>query len=215
MCYGQRWGRSCTPSKGKCFARPPTLQKSAGFAFPLPPTNDKRKVPYFNAPIYLENKSSIGKVDEILGPINEVYFTIKPSDGIVANSFKSGDKVYIGGDKLLPLDRFIPKPKILGPARASASGGLEWVLRCFCSTEEEVGAGSGCRRSRDGQRARCVLPLLHKNLRRLILYAGAPRGAFRGYYFFFAIHWASSDFFVVHREVVVAIEGGLSLFFCS
>jgi rRNA processing protein Gar1 len=127
-----------------------------------PPTKDKRKVPYFNAPIYLENKSSIGKVDEILGPINEVYFTIKPSDGIVANSFKSGDKVYIGGDKLLPLDRFIPKPKILGPARASASGGLEWLLKWLCSTEEEVGAGSGCRRSRDGQRARCVLPLLHK-----------------------------------------------------
>jgi hypothetical protein len=30
------------------------------------------KVPYFNAPIYLQNKSQIGKVDEILGPINEV-----------------------------------------------------------------------------------------------------------------------------------------------
>ena len=32
-------------------------------------TNDK--VPYFNAPLYLENKSQIGKVDEIFGPINE------------------------------------------------------------------------------------------------------------------------------------------------
>ena len=29
------------------------------------------KVPYFNAPIYLENKSQIGKVDEIFGPMNE------------------------------------------------------------------------------------------------------------------------------------------------
>ena len=28
------------------------------------------KVPYFNAPIYLENKSQIGKVDEIFGPMN-------------------------------------------------------------------------------------------------------------------------------------------------
>jgi hypothetical protein len=28
------------------------------------------KVPHFNAPIYLENKQQIGKVDEILGPIN-------------------------------------------------------------------------------------------------------------------------------------------------
>ena len=68
-------------------------------------------MPYFNAPIYLENKSAIGKVDEILGPINEFYFTIKVAEGIVASSFKDGDKVFIGGDKLLPIDRFLPKPK--------------------------------------------------------------------------------------------------------
>ncbi|KAL8862568.1 MAG: hypothetical protein Q9178_001066 [Gyalolechia marmorata] len=54
------------------------------------------KIPYFNAPIYLENKTAIGKVDEILGPINQVYFTIKPQEGIVATSFKTGDKFYIG-----------------------------------------------------------------------------------------------------------------------
>lgn len=29
------------------------------------------KIPYFNAPIYLSNKTQIGKVDEIFGPINE------------------------------------------------------------------------------------------------------------------------------------------------
>ncbi|KAF4305338.1 H/ACA ribonucleoprotein complex subunit 1 [Botryosphaeria dothidea] len=73
------------------------------------------KIPYFNAPIYLENKASrhspIGKVDEILGPLNQVYFTIKPQEGIQATSFKQGDKFYIGGDKLLPLERFLPKPK--------------------------------------------------------------------------------------------------------
>lgn len=63
------------------------------------------KIPYFNAPIYLENKTPIGKVDEICGPLNQVYFTIKPQDGIQAKSFKAGDKFYIGGDKLLPLDR--------------------------------------------------------------------------------------------------------------
>ncbi|KAK6345124.1 H/ACA snoRNP pseudouridylase subunit [Orbilia javanica] len=69
------------------------------------------KIPFFNAPIYLENKSAVGKVDEVLGPINQVYFTIKPQDGVVATSFKKGDKFYIGGDKLLPLDKFLPKPK--------------------------------------------------------------------------------------------------------
>lgn len=72
------------------------------------------KIPYFNAPIYLENKSQIGKVDEILGPMNELYFTIKLQDGMVATSFKVNDKVFIAPDKLLPLERFLPKPKVVG-----------------------------------------------------------------------------------------------------
>ncbi|TPX69447.1 hypothetical protein SpCBS45565_g02462 [Spizellomyces sp. 'palustris'] len=71
------------------------------------------KIPYFNAPIYLENKTQIGKVDEILGPLNKVYFTVKLSEGVVAGSFKKDDKVFVGSDKLLPLERFLPKPKAL------------------------------------------------------------------------------------------------------
>jgi len=72
------------------------------------------KVPWFNAPIYLQNKSVIGKVDEILGPINEMFFSVKMNEGMVAGSFKTGDKVYIAGDKLFPIDRFLPKPKVTG-----------------------------------------------------------------------------------------------------
>jgi H/ACA ribonucleoprotein complex subunit 1 len=84
------------------------------------------KVPFFNAPIFLENKSLIGKVDEILGPMNEVYFTVKPTEGIQATSFKSGDKFYIGTDKLLPLERFLPKPKAVGVTKKkSAKGGAK------------------------------------------------------------------------------------------
>ena len=30
-----------------------------------------KQIPYFNAPIYLENKTQIGKVEEILGPIHK------------------------------------------------------------------------------------------------------------------------------------------------
>ncbi|KAI0747695.1 Gar1/Naf1 RNA binding region-domain-containing protein [Daedaleopsis nitida] len=81
------------------------------------------KVPYFNAPIYLQNKSVIGRVDEILGPINEVYFSVKMGEGMVASSFKKGDKVYIGGDKLLPIDRFLPKPKAAGFKKPRGAGG--------------------------------------------------------------------------------------------
>ncbi|KIJ17307.1 hypothetical protein PAXINDRAFT_131008 [Paxillus involutus ATCC 200175] len=86
------------------------------------------KVPYFNAPIYLQNKSTIGKVDEILGPINEVYLSVKMGEGMVASSFKTGDKVYIGSDKLLPIERFLPKPKVTGikkRGRGGARGGIQ------------------------------------------------------------------------------------------
>jgi len=81
------------------------------------------KIPYFNAPVYLENKSVVGKVDEILGPMNQVFFTVKPQEGIVATSFKEGDKFYIGPDKLLPLERFLPKPKAAPGSKISKSRG--------------------------------------------------------------------------------------------
>jgi len=92
-------------------------------------TSTNSKIPYFNAPIYLENKSPIGKVDEILGPMNQVYFTVKPQDGIVAASFQAGDKAYIGPDKLLPLDRFIQKPTPPGDVKKPSRGGSRGSAR--------------------------------------------------------------------------------------
>ncbi|KAJ5349743.1 hypothetical protein N7541_007470 [Penicillium brevicompactum] len=127
------------------------------------------KIPYFNAPIYLENKTQIGKVDEILGPINQVYFTVKPQDGIVATSFKAGDKVYIGGDKLLPLEKFLPKPKAppgapkpkrAGGARGGARGGAPRGRGGFGAPRGRGGFG-GAPRGRGG-------------------FGGAGRGAPRG-----------------------------------
>lgn len=83
------------------------------------------KIPYFNAPVYLENKTQIGKVEEILGPINEVYFTVKMDQGMLAASFKQSSCVFIAPDKLLPLDRFLPKPKLAGAKaeKGAARGG--------------------------------------------------------------------------------------------
>ena len=34
-------------------------------------SSNKDQVPFFNAPIFLENKQQIGKVDEIFGPIRD------------------------------------------------------------------------------------------------------------------------------------------------
>ncbi|KAK0554352.1 H/ACA snoRNP pseudouridylase subunit [Tilletia horrida] len=121
-------------------------------------STDPKHVPYFNAPIYLQNKSAIGKVDEILGPINAVSFTIKMDSGIVATSFKPEDKVYIGGDRLLPIERFLPKPKVVGPKPPKKKGG------------SRGGARGGARGGRGAPRGRGGPG------------RGAPRGAggFRG-----------------------------------
>lgn len=82
-------------------------------------------IPYFNAGIYLENKSKIGKVEEVFGPINKVYFTIKPDNGVKAGSFQPEDKVFIGTDKLLPLSRFTNEgaKKSSGGGKGGGKGG--------------------------------------------------------------------------------------------
>ncbi|EIW72277.1 hypothetical protein TREMEDRAFT_58437 [Tremella mesenterica DSM 1558] len=113
------------------FGPPSEVQEIGAFLHPvesemLCTLSAPTKIPYFNAPIYLANKTQIGKVDEILGPINEVYFTVKMDSGMQAASFKKDDKVFIGGDKLLPIERFLPKPTIPGAKpekRGGARGG--------------------------------------------------------------------------------------------
>jgi H/ACA ribonucleoprotein complex subunit 1 len=80
-------------------------------------------VPYFNAGIYLENKAKIGKVEEVFGPVNKIYFTIKPDNGVNPSSFKSDDRVFIGTDKLLPLSRFTNESKSGGGGRGGGRGG--------------------------------------------------------------------------------------------
>ncbi|KAK4481673.1 hypothetical protein RD792_012580 [Penstemon davidsonii] len=82
-------------------------------------TNEK--IPYFNAPIYLQNKTQIGKVDEIFGAINESYFSVKMMEGIVATSYSSGDKFFIDPAKLLPVSRFLSQPK--GQKQSGRGGG--------------------------------------------------------------------------------------------
>ncbi|EIE20563.1 Gar1-domain-containing protein [Coccomyxa subellipsoidea C-169] len=83
-------------------------------------TNEK--VPYFNAPMYLQNKTQIGKVEEIFGCISDGHFTIKMQEGVVATSYSSGDKFYIDPMKLLPMDRFLPQPKGAGGSRGGGRG---------------------------------------------------------------------------------------------
>ncbi|EDQ87410.1 uncharacterized protein MONBRDRAFT_9945 [Monosiga brevicollis MX1] len=80
---------------------------------------ENRNIPYFNAMIYLENKSEVGKVEDVFGTITDVHFTIKLSPGIKADGFNSDSKFYIDPFKLLPMDKFLPQP---GGAKSRGRG---------------------------------------------------------------------------------------------
>lgn len=55
---------------------------------------DIEQVPFFNAPIYTENKQQIGKIDEIFGNIRDYYVSIKLSENIKASSFQKDTQVF-------------------------------------------------------------------------------------------------------------------------
>ena len=50
-------------------------------------------VPYFNAPVFLENKQQVGKIDEIFGTLKDYFISVKLNDDIKVSSFKEKDQV--------------------------------------------------------------------------------------------------------------------------
>ncbi|CAF0896735.1 unnamed protein product [Adineta ricciae] len=84
-------------------------------------TNDM--IPYFNAGVFLENKQQIGKVDEILGPMKEYWFSVSLLQNMNPTSFKKNEKVFIDPNKLLPLARFLPRPPGTKPTGGPGGGG--------------------------------------------------------------------------------------------
>lgn len=80
-------------------------------------------VPFFNAPIYLENKEQIGKIDEIFGNLRDYYVSIRLGDDMKAGSFKKNQKLFIDPAKLLPLQRFLPRPPGSVQKRGGRGGG--------------------------------------------------------------------------------------------
>lgn len=84
---------------------------------------DIEDVPYFNAPIFLENKEQIGKIDEIFGNLRDYFVSVKMGDNFKASSFKDGQQFYIDPAKLLPLKRFLPQPPGSGRRGVGGRGG--------------------------------------------------------------------------------------------
>ena len=48
----------------------------------------KDKIPHFNANIYLQDKTKIGKVEEIFGPIKDFGFSLKLDSNVKAKSLR-------------------------------------------------------------------------------------------------------------------------------
>ena len=51
------------------------------------------KVPLLMRNIYMENKTLIGKIDDVFGTTSAPGFCIKPVEGVKGESFKEGDSV--------------------------------------------------------------------------------------------------------------------------
>ena len=53
----------------------------------------EKRVPLLMRTIYMANKTLIGKVDDVFGPITAPGIAVKPAEGVKGESFKEGDKV--------------------------------------------------------------------------------------------------------------------------
>ena len=70
----------------------------------------EKRVPLLMRSIYMENKTLIGKVDDVFGPVTAPGIAIKPADGVKGASFKVGDKVYADPMELRDITFFMPRP---------------------------------------------------------------------------------------------------------
>ena len=72
----------------------------------------EKKVPLLMRTIYMENKTAIGKVDDVFGPVSAPGIAIKPNEGVKGESFKEGDKVYADPFEIRDVTFFMPKPTV-------------------------------------------------------------------------------------------------------
>ena len=63
-------------------------------------------VPRFNAYVYTESKTKVGKIDEVLGGSQNLMFSVIPEVGIQPRSVKKGAPIFLSPTQLTPLSRF-------------------------------------------------------------------------------------------------------------
>ena len=70
-----------------------------------------KDIPYPNAPV-LFNKKQIGKIDEVFGPVDDVYVAVKLDASQKAADFAVKSKFEAYKDKFIFKDRFLPREEV-------------------------------------------------------------------------------------------------------
>eukprot|EP01130_Rhizamoeba_saxonica_P000536 TRINITY_DN1050_c3_g1_i1.p1 TRINITY_DN1050_c3_g1~~TRINITY_DN1050_c3_g1_i1.p1 ORF type:complete len:174 (-),score=68.90 TRINITY_DN1050_c3_g1_i1:82-603(-) len=81
---------------------------------------DSNQVPKFSSPVFLQNKTRFGQIDEIFGPINNVHFSVNLDDGYNSSTLEENMICYISPDRLLYADMFDEEKQ---KARKKSRGG--------------------------------------------------------------------------------------------
>jgi len=110
-------------ARGKARTRGGACSSKARRALHATTPSPAPQIPYFNAGVFLQNKTQIGRVDEIFGATTANMFTVKTIEGVVATSFAAGDKVFVDPYKLLPMARFTNPPPARGGGGGAGRGG--------------------------------------------------------------------------------------------
>jgi len=72
---------------------------------------DHRDIPYPNAPV-LQSRKQIGKIDEVFGPVDDVYVSVRLDSGKKSDEFSAGTKFEGYREKFMSKDRFLPREQV-------------------------------------------------------------------------------------------------------
>ncbi len=102
-------------------------------------------VPMFNQSVLNSQKNGqeIGRIDDILGPVDSYYFSVIPNEGVKKESFQKGQSIFIDKAFLMPLRYFThPTKKITKGGSRGGRGGFRGRGRGRGGTFNRRGRGS-------------------------------------------------------------------------
>ncbi|KAF7683606.1 H/ACA ribonucleoprotein complex subunit GAR1 [Astathelohania contejeani] len=69
-------------------------------------------IPYPGATVFTKNKKCVGKVDEVLGTLDEGYASIALDNKENIDTYKEGECLYASSDRFIQKERFLPRTEV-------------------------------------------------------------------------------------------------------